>query len=126
MPVPKYHELYAPFLKTLKDGSIHTMKEIKQSVAEQMHLTEADLAERSGDYAKSSQIRYGEIPNVQKQIAAAEKAEAERRARIADLNKEKDNLQTELSNLRGLFTGRRRREIEARIEEIDTVLEKLG
>ena len=58
--------------------------------------------------------------------AAAEKAEAERRARIADLNKEKDNLQTELSNLRGLFTGRRRREIEARIEEIDTVLEKLG
>ena len=46
MSVPKYHELYAPFLKTLKDGSIHTMKEIKQSVADQMHLTEADLAER--------------------------------------------------------------------------------
>ena len=38
-------------------------------------MTQADLAERSGDYAKSSQIRYGEIPNVQKQIAAAEKAE---------------------------------------------------
>lgn len=46
MPVPKYHELYAPFLKTLKDGSIHTMKEIKQSVADQMHLTDVDLAER--------------------------------------------------------------------------------
>ena len=45
MPVPKYHELYAPFLKTLKDGSIHTIKEIKQSVADQMHLTDADLAE---------------------------------------------------------------------------------
>ena len=38
-------------------------------------MTQADLAERSGDYAKSSQIRYGEIPNVQKQIDAAEKAE---------------------------------------------------
>ena len=37
--------------------------------------TQAELAERSGDYAKSSQIRYGEIPDVQKQIAAAEKAE---------------------------------------------------
>ena len=35
MSVPKYHELYAPFLKTLKDGSIHTMKEIKQSVVDQ-------------------------------------------------------------------------------------------
>lgn len=46
MPLPKYHELYAPFLKTLKDGSIHTMKEIKRSVADQMHLTEEDLAER--------------------------------------------------------------------------------
>ncbi len=46
MPVPKYHELYAPFLKTLQDGQIHNMKEIKQAVADQMHLTEADLAER--------------------------------------------------------------------------------
>ena len=46
MSLPKYHELYAPFLKTLQDGQIHTMKEIKQSVADQMHLTEADLAER--------------------------------------------------------------------------------
>ena len=46
MPVPKYHELYAPFLKTLKDGEIYTMKEIMQSVVEQMNLTESDLAER--------------------------------------------------------------------------------
>lgn len=46
MSVPKYHELYAPFLKTLQDGKIHNMKEIKQSVADQMHLTDADLAER--------------------------------------------------------------------------------
>ena len=46
MPVPKYHELYAPFLKTLQDGQVHNMKEIKQSVVEQTHLTDADLAER--------------------------------------------------------------------------------
>jgi len=45
MAVPKYHELYAPFLRTLKDGEIHNMKEIKQSVIEQAHLTEEDLAE---------------------------------------------------------------------------------
>ena len=42
------------------------------------------------------------------------------------LNKEKDNLQIELTNLRGLFTGKRRREIEARIAEIEAELEKLG
>lgn len=46
MSVPKYHELYAPFLKTLQDGQIHNMKEIKLSVADQMHLTDADLSER--------------------------------------------------------------------------------
>ena len=46
MTVPKYHELYAPVLNTLKDGNVHTMKEIKQSVADQKHLTETDLAER--------------------------------------------------------------------------------
>lgn len=45
MAVPKYHELYAPFLRTLQDGAVHSMKEIKKSVADQMNLTDADLAE---------------------------------------------------------------------------------
>jgi len=58
--------------------------------------------------------------------ADAEKAEAQRRARIATLNQEKADLQTELSNLRGLFTGKRRREIEERLAEIDAELKKLG
>ena len=58
--------------------------------------------------------------------AAAEKAETERRARSAELIKEKNNLHTELSNLRGLFSGKRRREIEERLAEIDAELKKLG
>lgn len=45
MSIPKYHELYAPFLKSLKDGAVHSMKEIKQLVIEQVQLTELDLAE---------------------------------------------------------------------------------
>lgn len=45
MPVPKYNEMYAPFLKALADGEIHTTKEVRQYVADQMGLTEADLAE---------------------------------------------------------------------------------
>ena len=46
MPIPKYHELYAPFLKTLRDGNVHSMKEIKQSVINELHLTETELLER--------------------------------------------------------------------------------
>ena len=57
-----------------------------------------------------------------KRAAAEEKA---RQERIATLNTEKANLQIELANLKGLFTGRRRKEIEARLAEIDNELKKL-
>ena len=46
MPVPKYHEMYAPFLKFLSDGEVHSIKEIKKAVAEEMRLSESDLSER--------------------------------------------------------------------------------
>ena len=39
--------------------------------------------------------------------------------------KQKADLQTELANLKGLFTGKRRREIEARLAEIDAELKNL-
>ena len=57
--------------------------------------------------------------------AIAEKAEAERQGKTAALTEEKESLKTELSNLRGLFTGKRRREIEARLAEIEAELNKL-
>lgn len=41
------------------------------------------------------------------------------------LEREKSALQTELANLRGLFTGRRRREIEGRLAEIEQKLKTL-
>lgn len=46
MSVPKYNELYAPFLKALSDGGVHEIKEIKQSVIEALQLSDADLEER--------------------------------------------------------------------------------
>ena len=49
----------------------------------------------------------------------------ERTEKSSRLNAEKSNLQTELSNLKGLFTGRRRREIEARLAQIESELSKL-
>ena len=57
--------------------------------------------------------------------AAAKAAEETRQKKIASLNSEKVSLDTEFANLRGLFTGKRRREIEARLTEINTELAEL-
>lgn len=57
---------------------------------------------------------------------AKEKAEAERRAqKRAAILAEQDGLQAELSQLKGLFSGKRRREIEARLAELSTALREL-
>ena len=45
MTVPKFFEFFEVFLKSLKDGELHTAKEVRAKVAEDMHLSEADLAE---------------------------------------------------------------------------------
>lgn len=60
------------------------------------------------NYAKKHGIRFEEL-----------KTEAE-------LNEEITKLQTELANLRGLFAGKRRREIEGRLAQIEAELQKLG
>lgn len=44
MSVPKYDEMYAPFLRALQDGKEHTMKELKQAVVSAFNLTEEDTA----------------------------------------------------------------------------------
>ena len=55
---------------------------------------------------------------------AAEK-EAARQRKITNIKNEKAALQTELSNLKGLFSGKRRREIEARLALLDSALKNL-
>jgi hypothetical protein len=64
----------------------------------------------------------------------SEKEERERRyaeamaenERRYTLTMEKSSLQAELANLRGLFTGKRRKEIEARLSEIEIELKRQG
>ena len=56
---------------------------------------------------------------------AEEKALQEKKERIQALHQEMDSLQAELAALRGLFTGRKRRELEARIEDANRELRKL-
>ena len=56
---------------------------------------------------------------------AEEKALQEKKERIQVLHQEMDSLQAELAALRGLFTGRKRKELEARIEEANRELQEL-
>ena len=56
---------------------------------------------------------------------AEEKALQEKKERIQVLHQEMDSLQAELAALRGLFTGRKRRELEARIEDANRELREL-
>lgn len=56
---------------------------------------------------------------------AAKRAVIIKRNKIDNLSNEKNSLQTELSNLTGLFSGKRRKEIQSRLSEIDAELNKL-
>ena len=66
-----------------------------------------------------------ERANTCKHAYEAKRAIRERTERITSLNSEKTTLQTELANLKGLFTGKRRKEIEARLSQIETELKSL-
>ena len=45
MAVPKFFEFFDAFLKAIKDGELHTAKEVRLKIAEDMQMTAADLAE---------------------------------------------------------------------------------
>ena len=45
MAVPKFYEFFGAFLEALRDGEPHPMKEVKESVAKQMGMSEEDLAQ---------------------------------------------------------------------------------
>lgn len=56
---------------------------------------------------------------------AEEHAEIEKRIKVENLKNEMDALQTELSNLTSFFSGKRRKQIQSRLSEIDTELNML-
>ena len=47
MPIPKYDEMYADFLRVLADNRIHSLSDIQDAIAKKRHLTEDELAERA-------------------------------------------------------------------------------
>ena len=55
MSLPKYNELYSPFLAAIQDGMPHNISKVKDAIAEQLQLSEESLAEQlpSGTVAHS-------------------------------------------------------------------------
>ena len=45
MAVPKFDELFMPWLHALEGGEVHTSKDVKAAIAKEMQLSEADLTE---------------------------------------------------------------------------------
>ena len=39
MALPKYNELYNPFLEALQDGQTYTLKEVRDRIAKKLHLS---------------------------------------------------------------------------------------
>ncbi|MDO4990664.1 MAG: leucine-rich repeat domain-containing protein [Eubacteriales bacterium] len=82
-------------------------------------------------FAKTNWLLFSTLKTQEEILAeqAAKKAEAkrkaERRAKREELNEEKDRLQAEILTLKGLFAGRRRKEIEARFQQINAELKEL-
>ena len=46
MALPKYYGFYGPFLKMIKDGQIHDIKEIRQGIVQMLNLTNEDITDR--------------------------------------------------------------------------------
>jgi alpha-tubulin suppressor-like RCC1 family protein len=64
---------------------------------------------------------------IAKRVAQERKeAEQKRQEKIAQLKSEEADLRIELATLKGLFTGKRRKQIEAQLAEIKQSLDKLG
>lgn len=80
------------------------------------------------DY-KDSKERYKQCEDKKRTLFVAQKKtenkQAREAARKAYLESERAKLQTELANLKGLFSIFRRKEIETRLSEIEAELNKL-
>ena len=53
MALPKYNELYNPFLEALRDGQTYTLKKVRDLVAKNLHLSAEDLAEQLSNQRQS-------------------------------------------------------------------------
>lgn len=103
-------------------------EEIMSGVRTWKLFNSIDTLEQEREAIEAERRRKEEEAEVERQRQEAEakaKVEAARQAKIAALNTEKQSLQAELTNLKGLFSGGKRRQIEARLAQIEEELKKL-
>ena len=62
----------------------------------------------------------------EKREEAKKRREQEKARRIAQLQQQRADVQSELANLKGLFTGKQRRELESKLAEINNELKGLN
>ncbi|MBR5178065.1 MAG: leucine-rich repeat protein [Lachnospiraceae bacterium] len=62
----------------------------------------------------------------QEKLEQKRKEQEKKKKEKEQYEEEQETLQTELANLRGLFTGKRRKEIEARLAELQSLIESLN
>ena len=85
-----------------------------------------DIADLDANIARNRELRIAaEKAAEERRIAAEKAAEEKRKICIAQLEWEKQNLQAEIPNIKGIFAGSKKRKIEAQIAEIDAELDKL-
>ncbi len=117
----RYHTRFRQFASNVQKQSL-------DSAVEHADLELREAAERAEeksrvarDYLRKEAAKLAE----QEQRKEKERAERFRIQRIAALTEEKNSLNVELTSLKGLFSGKRRKEIEARLGEIEAELKKL-
>lgn len=45
MSIPKYFELYKPFLDCIRDSKVHSIKEIRETVAKAINISDTEIKE---------------------------------------------------------------------------------
>lgn len=80
MALPKYNEFYRLVLTVLQDGKSHSMKEVRDSIAQTLQLTEEDLSET---LSNGSSVYAGRVGWAKTYLKKAEMIDSPQRGYIA-------------------------------------------
>ena len=103
-----------------KDGTLRFAESPKKERFQNKEICQARLFNRVETLDQDRMEMAHKLAEAKRRAAEKQRAE-----KVAKLKKEAGALQAELSNLKGLFIGKRRREIEARLAEIERELKGL-
>ncbi len=80
MALPKYNDLYRVLLTVLQDGQQHSMKDVRNSIAQMLHLTEEDISET---LSNGSTVYAGRVGWAKTYLKKAEMIESSQRGYIS-------------------------------------------